>query len=721
MLRFLTAGESHGPELVVIVEGLPAGVAVDGDAVDRQLVRRQQGYGRGARSTKIERDHAEIVSGVAGGTTTGAPVAMRIVNQDFANQPAAPVPLTAPRPGHADLAGRWKYGHEDFRVVRERASARETAARVAAGALARSLLDAFGVRLGSFVTSVGDVSLDAGLASLDDESLARLAAAAEDDDRSLPRSGLVGRHARRRGRGQGRGRDARRHLRRRSRSACPIGLGSPRALGPQARRATGAGGLLDPRGQGRGGGAGLRRGTAAGNPGAGPDRAGGRRALLAPPNFAGGLEAGMTNGQPVVVRAAMKPLSSVRARARLLRLRDRRGGRSALRAVGRVRGAGRRRRRRGDGGVGPGRRARWNGSAATGWTRCWRPATRWRRPRPPRSTTRGEPPPAAPAPTPPSKRRSTDEPASPSGAAAPGGPPNLVVTGFMGTGKTSSGRDGRRVVGAAVRRPRRRHRPASRAIDRRYLRHGGRARLPRARTRRRPGRRPAFGKRRRHGRRRGPGCGGLRPAEPRVGRRRADGRPRRAVPSPGRKLREAPPPGRGPVSDRDVARRTARGIRPRRRCPRHQRPHPCRGGRGACRPLPRVPGARPTGRPYRRLGSRRPLHDRRRGRRAVGGGDGGSDGGTRGGRRRRGGRRCRRGRPGGDRGGLTRGGRPAGRAGIPAPRRSGEECGRPGRRVAALRRARRRPNDGGGGRRRRRGARRRRLRRGDVRPGRASA
>src|SRR5262249_46817307 len=118
--------------------------------------------------------------------TTGAPVAMRIVNKDFANQPAAPMPLTAPRPGHADLAGRWKYGHEDFRVVRERASARETAARVAAGALARALLGAVGVRLGSFVTAVGDVSVDAGLATLDDESLDRLAAAAEDDDLRCP-------------------------------------------------------------------------------------------------------------------------------------------------------------------------------------------------------------------------------------------------------------------------------------------------------------------------------------------------------------------------------------------------------------------------------------------------------------------------------------------------------------------------------------------------------
>ena len=143
MLRFLTAGESHGAELLVIVEGLPAGLAISEKAVDHDLSRRQRGYGRGARSTKIERDHAEIVGGMALGHTTGAPVGIRIANRDFANQPADPKPLTAPRPGHADLAGGMKYGLTDFRLVRERASARETAARVAAGALARALLSEF--------------------------------------------------------------------------------------------------------------------------------------------------------------------------------------------------------------------------------------------------------------------------------------------------------------------------------------------------------------------------------------------------------------------------------------------------------------------------------------------------------------------------------------------------------------------------------------------------
>jgi chorismate synthase len=311
MLRFLTAGESHGPELVVIVEGLPSGVAVDGEAVDSQLVRRQQGYGRGARSTKIERDHAEIVSGVADGRSTGAPVAMRIVNKDFANQPERPTPLTAPRPGHADLAGRWKYGHEDFRVVRERASARETAARVAAGALARSLLEAFDVRLGSFVTSVGDVSLDAGLASLDDESLARLAASAEDDDLRCPdpASSAAMRAAVDEAKTAGETLGGTFVV---FALGAPIGLGShvhwDRKLDGRLVQAICSIHAVKGAEVGPAFDVARRPGTQVQDPIVLQDGA-----LSRTSNFAGGLEAGMTNGQPVLVRAAMKPLSSVRA------------------------------------------------------------------------------------------------------------------------------------------------------------------------------------------------------------------------------------------------------------------------------------------------------------------------------------------------------------------------------------------------------------------------
>lgn len=160
MLRFLTAGESHGPALVGIVEGLPAGLAIDVKTINRDLARRQIGLGRSARM-RIEHDRAEILSGVANGQTIGAPVALRIKNLDYANWKDRVVPpQTIPRPGHADLAGAQKYGLDDLRLVAERASARETAMRVACGALARLLLAEFGVVVGSHVLEIGGVRAD---------------------------------------------------------------------------------------------------------------------------------------------------------------------------------------------------------------------------------------------------------------------------------------------------------------------------------------------------------------------------------------------------------------------------------------------------------------------------------------------------------------------------------------------------------------------------------
>ncbi|MGI8632640.1 MAG: chorismate synthase, partial [Solirubrobacterales bacterium] len=158
-LRFSTAGESHGPGLTVIVEGLPAGLPLAQDDLDADMARRQLGHGRGGRM-KIERDHAEVRSGVRHGKTLGSPVALLVPNRDYANweERMNPWPVeadvarvTTPRPGHADLAGTQKYGHSDVRNVLERASARETAARVAAGALARRYLAAFGVSVHSHV------------------------------------------------------------------------------------------------------------------------------------------------------------------------------------------------------------------------------------------------------------------------------------------------------------------------------------------------------------------------------------------------------------------------------------------------------------------------------------------------------------------------------------------------------------------------------------------
>ena len=173
MLRFLTAGESHGQALVVTLDGMPAGLQLDIDALNEQLRRRQGGYGRGRRMA-IESDRAEILTGVRRGQTTGAPIALLIRNRDWVNwqqtmhvesempEGASGVKrpeVTRPRPGHADLAGAIKYGHDDIRDVLERASARETAARVAAGGLARQLLSRFGVHIASHVSVVGDAML----------------------------------------------------------------------------------------------------------------------------------------------------------------------------------------------------------------------------------------------------------------------------------------------------------------------------------------------------------------------------------------------------------------------------------------------------------------------------------------------------------------------------------------------------------------------------------
>src|SRR5687767_2557064 len=164
-LRFVTAGESHGPGLTCIVEGLPAGLALDEDLLNRDMARRQLGHGRGGRM-KIERDRAEVTAGVRHGRTLGGPVALQVANRDYANweERMNPWPVEAtvpqvhtPRPGHADLAGVMKFGFDDVRNVLERASARETAARVAGGALARALLRAVGVEVVSHVTQIASV------------------------------------------------------------------------------------------------------------------------------------------------------------------------------------------------------------------------------------------------------------------------------------------------------------------------------------------------------------------------------------------------------------------------------------------------------------------------------------------------------------------------------------------------------------------------------------
>ncbi len=176
MLRFLTAGESHGPSLSVIVEGLPAGLAVSDEEISEELARRRLGFGRGPRM-RFERDVVRLIGGVRHGRTLGSPVAVEILNSEWPKweqemSAASGTPskkLTAPRPGHADLAGMLKYGFDDARDVLERASARETAARVVAGHFAKALLATIGVDIVSHVIRIGDVETPTGLRPLPDD------------------------------------------------------------------------------------------------------------------------------------------------------------------------------------------------------------------------------------------------------------------------------------------------------------------------------------------------------------------------------------------------------------------------------------------------------------------------------------------------------------------------------------------------------------------------
>ncbi|BCS54282.1 chorismate synthase [Geobacter sp. SVR] len=167
MLRYLTAGESHGPQLTAIIEGMPSGIPLEAETINRELARRQMGYGRGGRM-QIERDTVEILSGVRWGRTLASPLTLVVKNRDWENWSLKMSPssehrddslaVTRPRPGHADLSGALKYDHDDVRNILERSSARETAVRVAVGAAAKALLQPFGIRVGGIVSEVGGVS-----------------------------------------------------------------------------------------------------------------------------------------------------------------------------------------------------------------------------------------------------------------------------------------------------------------------------------------------------------------------------------------------------------------------------------------------------------------------------------------------------------------------------------------------------------------------------------
>lgn len=316
-LTLATAGESHGPEILAVLTGLPAGLALDRAAIDRELARRQHGHGRGGRQ-KIEHDAVEVRAGLRDGVTLGSPVVLAVRNRDWENWSAAMDPwqvdpvkaerkrLTAPRPGHADLAGAWKYGHvSDLRNVLERASARETAARVAAGAVCRQLLAHLGVEIRSGVLGLGRVTLHEGAPTFadltrvqEDSPLRSVAPEREGELVAMVDTakhtgetlgGVIGVVAR----------------------GVPPGLGSyasweerldgqlaQAAMSVQAVKAVAIGAGLE----------------AAGWPGSRahdpilPGADGLRRGS----NHAGGLEGGVTNGEEIVLRAFMKPIATLR-------------------------------------------------------------------------------------------------------------------------------------------------------------------------------------------------------------------------------------------------------------------------------------------------------------------------------------------------------------------------------------------------------------------------
>lgn len=303
MLKYMTAGESHGPAVVAIVEGLPAGLPLAPSDVDPDLTRRQTGYGSGGRM-KIEKDQVEFLGGVMAGLTIGAPIALLVKNLDHAKWKGKAIePMTTPRPGHADLTAAIKYGYRDLRFGLERASARETTARVAVGAVCRKLLKEFGVRVGSYVTEIGDVR-----AGVNELSLEERISRADESEVRCPDPVTA------------------EAMRERIRAAMEakdtlggtfevVALGVPPGLGSHVSGERRLGGRLA--------GAVMSihaiKGVEIGEAFANSRRPGtevhdeifledGRLARRT--NRAGGLEGGITTGEPVVLHVAMKPIST---------------------------------------------------------------------------------------------------------------------------------------------------------------------------------------------------------------------------------------------------------------------------------------------------------------------------------------------------------------------------------------------------------------------------
>lgn len=303
-LRFLTAGESHGPYITTIVEGMPAGVPLSEDDVNPDLARRQMGFGSGGRM-KIESDQVEFSGGVMNGLTTGGPIAMHIDNKDWANWAEKDIdPMTIPRPGHADLTGAIKYGYRELRLSLERASARETACRVAVGAVCKRLLAQFEIRIGGYVAEIGGVEADIPPEMRYEERWTAAEASAvrcpvpEDGEAMIERICEVARQ-----------KDTLGGVFEVVATGVPPGLGShvhwdrrltgrlaQAILSIQAMKGVEIGPAFENA---------RKRGTKVHDE---IFKEGGN--LIRRTNRAGGFEGGITTGQPIVIRAAMKPIST---------------------------------------------------------------------------------------------------------------------------------------------------------------------------------------------------------------------------------------------------------------------------------------------------------------------------------------------------------------------------------------------------------------------------
>ncbi len=302
-IRYLTSGESHGPALIAILDGIPAGLKIDSKIIDADLIRRQQGFGSGPRM-KMESDHAEIIGGIMAGNTLGSPISLRIKNKDHENWVGKSIdPMTKPRPGHADLTAAIKYNYKDFRQSLERASARETAAQVAVGAICKHYLSQFGIKVQGYVTSIGDVQ-----ANLGDIPINRRSEIAENNSVRCPDVSAANKMELK--------------IKETIKSKDTIGgiievavLGVPAGLGSHTHADKKLSAKLGAAILGIQAMKGVEIGAAFEN-----TRQPGTKVhdaiflendkLIRKTNRAGGIEGGISNGEPIIIRAAMKPIAT---------------------------------------------------------------------------------------------------------------------------------------------------------------------------------------------------------------------------------------------------------------------------------------------------------------------------------------------------------------------------------------------------------------------------